>query len=358
MMRIVIEYESSWRNSFLDGSNNEPLPKNGRNYVAASSNLNHLNHEIRSRSYKDAGLSLNTVLGVLCRLIGDQRKLYQARNSDSYYFSDLESRIGFNDVESEKTLSSEIVYLRNMTGSYDREAYTGSINTKHWLFTSNYSVLLWNLLFSSPKDLITYINHRVDPEVKVELDPRLIISRVSDFKLISIGELDELGINLCEVKYSIELLNKLEINEQLRMLFPSMKKVFSDIEYIKNEKIDFKALYCSALYLKLARIHQEGGLIKGNIKGFSVAGFTPKDFMSSFTPGKKKVYGNPYLKKERIKGEGEIKSMLTKASGKLEITLDIDRDKADELKQMIENAGVSAFYLGKKGLAYVSHIAV
>lgn len=26
-MRIIIEYESSWRNSFLDGSNNEPLPK-------------------------------------------------------------------------------------------------------------------------------------------------------------------------------------------------------------------------------------------------------------------------------------------------------------------------------------------
>jgi hypothetical protein len=28
-MQIIIEYESSWRNSFLDGSNNQPLPKGG-----------------------------------------------------------------------------------------------------------------------------------------------------------------------------------------------------------------------------------------------------------------------------------------------------------------------------------------
>lgn len=26
-MRIIIDYEASWRNSFLDGSNDEALPK-------------------------------------------------------------------------------------------------------------------------------------------------------------------------------------------------------------------------------------------------------------------------------------------------------------------------------------------
>jgi 3-hydroxyisobutyrate dehydrogenase-like beta-hydroxyacid dehydrogenase len=49
-------------------------------------------------------------------------------------------------------------------------------------------------------------------------------------------------------------------------------------------------------------------------------------------------------------------SMLTKASGVLEIIIDIPRDQAKELKKMIENAGVSSFYLGKKGLAYVTKI--
>ena len=59
-----------------------------------------------------------------------------------------------------------------------------------------------------------------------------------------------------------------------------------------------------------------------------------------------------------MKGKGKVKHLMTKASGKLEITLDIDRDKAKEIRTMIENAGVSSFYFGKKGLAYVSKIRV
>jgi len=93
----------------------------------------------------------------------------------------------------------------------------------------------------------------------------------------------------------------------------------------------------------------------GGISGISKRGFTTKDFMNRFTSGKKKkIWGNPYIRKERIKGVGEVTSLMTKASGQLEINLDITRDKAKEIKAMIENAGVSSFYLGKKGLAYIS----
>ena len=38
-MKIIIEYESSWRNSFLDGSNNEELPKSGRNFIGSMTTL-------------------------------------------------------------------------------------------------------------------------------------------------------------------------------------------------------------------------------------------------------------------------------------------------------------------------------
>jgi hypothetical protein len=69
---------------------------------------------------------------------------------------------------------------------------------------------------------------------------------------------------------------------------------------------------------------------------------------------RKKIWGNPYIRKERIKGIGEVTSLMTKASGQLEINLDVSREKAKEIKSMIENAGVSSFYLGKKGLAYIS----
>nr|WP_280176386.1 hypothetical protein [Legionella londiniensis] len=42
----------------------------------------------------------------------------------------------------------------------------------------------------------------------------------------------------------------------------------------------------------------------------------------------------------------------------MDIYLDVDLEKAVELKKMIDSAGVSSFYLGKKGLAYVSRIDV
>ena len=49
-MKVEIKYESSWRNSFLDGSNNEPLPKGGRKFVGSMTSLkkseNYLSREI------------------------------------------------------------------------------------------------------------------------------------------------------------------------------------------------------------------------------------------------------------------------------------------------------------------------
>lgn len=41
---------------------------------------------------------------------------------------------------------------------------------------------------------------------------------------------------------------------------------------------------------------------------------------------------------------------------KLDIILDILKDEAKEMRTMIYDAGVSSFYLGKKGLAFVSCI--
>lgn len=74
------------------------------------------------------------------------------------------------------------------------------------------------------------------------------------------------------------------------------------------------------------------------------------------TGGKKTSWGNPYLLAEKRKGEGDVVSSLAKANGTLDINLDIPEAKAQQLKEMIEAAGVSSFYLGKKGLAYVDVI--
>ena len=141
----------------------------------------------------------------------------------------------------------------------------------------------------------------------------------------------------------------------------------SEHYYVENyltakEQLPLVSLYTSALYLQIERLKNQFDLKatltkSGGLSGISKRGFTKKDFMDRYTTGGKKlIWGNPYLLKEKKKGEGEVSSILTKASGELEIHLNISKDQADDLKKRIEDAGVSAFYLGKKGLAYVKDI--
>lgn len=54
------------------------------------------------------------------------------------------------------------------------------------------------------------------------------------------------------------------------------------------------------------------------------------------TGGEKPIWGNPYLLKQFMKGEGEVTSLLTKANGTLDIQLDIPEEKAEQLKDMID----------------------
>ena len=86
-MRITIDYEASWRNSFLDGDNNLPIPKQGRKYIGSGQELS------KAGNYLKREITIDTVMGLLNRLIGCQQRLYQAHNcqfESSYEFGDLE----------------------------------------------------------------------------------------------------------------------------------------------------------------------------------------------------------------------------------------------------------------------------
>jgi hypothetical protein len=164
----------------------------------------------------------------------------------------------------------------------------------------------------------------------------------------------------------LEQLNKLKpvaIIDSVDSALSALKSSFPDAEYVDAKGMVKPIMfYCSALYLQVSRLSKQCDLSNaltksGGISGISKRGFTAKDFMDRFTTGSKKpIWGNPYLLKEKRKGEGEVTSLLTKANGTLEINLNIPQEKAEELKEMIEAAGVSSFYLGKKGLAYVDNL--
>ena len=136
-MQIIIEYESSWRNSFLDGSNNEPVPKGGRNFVASMTALK------QDGNYKKRSVTKDTVMGILNRLIGDQQKLYRARLAPNYYFSEIEAIIQDTDIIDEPIISNEMAYIRNVSGSTDQNSFTGMIKDNHPTFKSDYSDEFW-----------------------------------------------------------------------------------------------------------------------------------------------------------------------------------------------------------------------
>lgn len=343
-MKIIIEYDSCWRNSFLGGSNNEPVPKKGREFLGSMTNLK------KEGNFKFHETTLNTVMGVLNRLIGDQRKLYQARNKlyeQSYYFENLEDKVSFTD-KAEKT--NEITFIRNMNGSKDQQSFTGMVKADDPVFTSGYSKEFLGVLKLNPSELCDFI---LDSGFVVNKEVRLSPLYVADL----VDEIVGMG--------SVENVNR--INEAVELLTNKYSDLVTDkvpTPYIEsNGKVKLIRLYSAGLYIQLERLRLRFDMTsslspRGSISGFSKRGYNGRrDFMNKYTTGKPKlIWGNPFIKKEKIKGQGEVTSMMTKANGQLEIIIDVDRTKGHEIKTMIENAGVSSFYLGKKGLAYVSSI--
>lgn len=335
-MKIIIEYESSWRNSFLDGSNNEELPKSGRNFIGSMTTLK------KEGNFITRGVTKDTVMGILNRLIGEQAKLYQARQRANYYFADIEKSLTDADIVDNAMISNEMVYIRNVSGSTDQNSFTGLIKANDPAFKSPFSSALWGILWLSLEQVQDFIlDQDFTVQSEVALDPIIV----------------------CEQIEFLSAEKPLDLTDKTEQVLSVLKSHFPDVNYLTaKDQLPLISLYASALYLQIERLQKDYDLSlvltkSGGLSGISKRGFTKKDFMDRFTTGNKKlIWGNPYLLKERKKGEGEVSSILTKASGQLEINLNISKDQARDLEEKIENAGVSAFYLGKKGLAYVKDI--
>lgn len=349
MLQLTINYESKWGNSFLDADNNAPLPKGGRAYCASLKSLN--DKTIGEKSFKRREITTDTVMGVLNRLIGDQRKLYQSRSSDDYYFAALERehRVTFEDRVSAE--SQEMVYLRNFTNSTDQSAFSGMINAAHPAFTSDFSCELWGVLFLPLESLCDFILNETQVPAVASVCPVTIAEQYDSV----IGKMKNVKVEASKLPFIDKLLDA-----------ESALVSHFDVNYRNAAGTDIQifSLYCSALYLQLERLSQTHDLSNilsrsGGLSGFSKRGFTYKDFMKAFTTGDGKiVFGNPYYRETLVKGVGKTREMLKKTSGSLIINLDIDDGQAKEIVSMMTNAGVMSFPLGKKGLAYVEKMRV
>jgi hypothetical protein len=333
-MEVILRFNSAWQNSFISGSNNEPIPKGGRVYEASCKKLGE-----GKQFYRKQPISHNTVMGVLNRLIGDQRKLFTSRESEDYVFKNIEEKTSFSLENTVK--SQEVVFLRNFGGSGDPSGTSGLLLDDHLMF-SEYMTPLWSVLTWPIEKVIAFITSGKEfdspPTQAVTLSAFGIVSMFTGTKAQTLSKDTDLS---------------------------QVASVLVEREYLKkeqSEKISVETLYCSALYLKLESMDLDPKAILGGnglLPGISKRGFTLKGLMAATTTGGvKKVYGNPYQKKILKKGEPAVDVILDKMDGILRIKIDVTHEEAVKLKQLIDDAAVSAFTLGKKGLAYVDRIHI
>lgn len=399
-MKIIISYDSCWQTGFLAGNHNLPVSKkdNPRKFIATS----------KTRGEKPTPITDDTVMGVLSRLIGDQRRLYQRRLDSNYFFKDIEAKTSWRLLEDQMT--EELVYLTNKSDDRCAQSiWMGVIPDDCPWFSSDIAPLFWSVLYLDRKGLMDFILSE-QPIIKTDIPnnnilPKPLLARVeniSDSKSEHgrpwkseeqiIHEKNKLSKSIAEENEKAELQEKeadsattekkrqaclkkiAAIQKKTQKLIDALSDLENDSDRtqeivpvtdflsVKHKDNDYwrggllypMSLYAAALYLQAERLIESGynlefALNKNNevaIKGFSRAGgFNgAREWLNPMAGGRKKAVGTP--------------CRIQKHSGQLEINLEIDLDMAVELKTMIDNAGVSAFYLGKKGLAYVSHIDV
>lgn len=391
-MQITITYDSIWQNSFLAGDDSKPLSKeNKRGFIATSKSKDHVLSEINK----------NTVMGILCRLIGCQGKLYQLRENKDYYFKGIEDLISF-EIGNEQ-VTEETTFIVNKSDNRPAQStFIGVIPDTTELFFSDSAPQLWSVLYLNFDELMDFILGSLMCEAKGSSMPKDLLARIEDILNTNTAtgvpvktverERNELSEKIDKEKlkqkklkesfyskknptvrqkeafekrmgkfsetvkgYEEEIIkiqksaDRARVDKKLKAVIEILGKKFPDQSYLENGMLYRMSLYAVALYLQVERMIQSNIPIdyclnskrEISIQGFSKRGFNSvRDFLNRIAGGKKKTVGTPFP--------------LSKASGKLEIIIDINRDKAKELKQMIENAGVSSFYLGKKGLAYLS----
>lgn len=406
-MRITIEYDSCWQTSFLGDDIKKPISENNKlNQHASQGYKQKFVATTKTKGDTPAPITKSTIIGILCRLIGEQRKLYQIKASGNYYFTNIEDKIDF-DIVKEKSTEQELMYLTNKSENRCGQSnYLGVLGDDNpWFFSKN-SVLLWSVLYLNKNQLLDFLLQTEPCELaNVDCRPTALIARLnlitdskheygavykSKNRLLSekkeVIAKEEKKIKLFEEKVikkppitpkQIEksqdklnelnnILNKMKVelknieddkeiqsmNDRLIKAIKKLSDEFFGNEYWKDGVVYPYRLYSVALYMQANRLlakNVELDFVKNDkgdiqIQGFSKRGFNgTRDWFNSMTGGRKKAVGTPCI--------------VQKQSGRLEIVIDISKSTAKELKQLIENAGVSSFYLGKKGLAYVTNIS-
>lgn len=372
-MEIHINYTGSWRNSFLSDFNGS---HKGRKYISSIKGLNDISN------YKESPISINTVMGILYRLLGAQQPLYKMSDDDSIIGKLFrKQKISFED--NIQSTSKEIVFLRNGNKSLDPSGYSGLISES--FLSDNSLCSVFSPLFISDIELVDVLlngsakGYKSSEEFSIlEFNNLLnlksknvLFFNQKDIKLFFEKKYPKLtSADLGKQKASTKILDFIqEANDEM---FTEMKR-----EDIKNIALKYREVFGEDNDLTVTSVPLLAALnfatsemadsqnesftskLKSNniFKGISANAktFSGKDFFGAFS-NTKILKGNPYSGIIKQKGSRPVDIALTKCDGNLIIKIDCDLEKSKEIENMIELASTTSFYVGKKGLGYIVKI--
>ena len=301
----------------------------------------------RFPNYDYQGIQHDTVVGLMCRLVGDVRRLSDIPSSQHPILS-IKDKITFVDDPQHKKFQSETMLLHTI--EKDVQGTGAGVATKSHCFSSNnaLSEALFSVFNSTDINDIQNLYSlllKKDPSIlndvyKKKIYPRRLLIEMDAFK------------NLTNEHKSVlqALTNKPKLANIGGILLTEK------IAYLKHFNLFEK---------ELASDTNSVGCIKGIT--FESGGLTPKDYFVNFVKSKKQSWKMPY----RIQtyrdfyDPNDMKEFNTgcslgviKECGMLSIFIECLPEQSQVLHDLIDNAAVQTFQLGKKGLAYIHQITL
>lgn len=299
--------------------------------------------------YDYQGIGKDTVLGLLCRLVGDVRRLDDVKKLPNHPIIGIEKDISFCDDPEYKQFQSETMLLHTPIKEVSGLG-AGIISKDHFFASSN----------PLSEVLCSVFNART----------------LQDISQLYNG-LKANKDNLLNGKYG-KSITPLQIVEEMKFfenLTQENKSHFNSlVKTSKVKNIGGVLMVEMVAYLTRLNAFSKGKWRladyvnnKGSFPGIGSSSgiFTVKDFYSLFVNKKKQSWVMPYqvnLYKDFFANDDQ-KILNTHANvgvikecGRLRISIDRPYEECLALVQQIEEASVQTFQIGKKGLAYIEKI--
>lgn len=347
-------------------------------------------------NYQYADITESTVLGILCRLVGEVRRLDML--DETHPVLALKDKVSFENKNTE--FQNEVVLLhtrlkevQNNAGGLIPESKSG-----HFLLTKN----------TLSETLLSIFDDKTQEDVLALLEAM----KNNDLSLVETKYSGDVNASTFVREHSLSDENHLEVIDGL--YFTDSVKVLKEVKgrlfwgdtsqvrllesYILDnvDNPDFKPASITDerkklevdeifnlwgfLFAKKIAFLRKNNLFekefetslntnKTSIKGLAPGSgsITIKDFYTNFVTDKKMSWTMPYsvdLKRDLFVKEDlpefnpGAKIGVTKECGELIISLDLTEAQELDFYERIESAGVNTFHLGKKGLAYVNEIVL